>query len=242
MVAKQSSALSQALKSYSSALLSMVFPNLCVVCANHLLAHEKGICKPCENHLPMTNYHLMPSNAVERIFWGRVKIEYAASHFFYRKGEGSQKILASIKYKGNKELGERMGELMGESLVQAHWHNQIDCIVPVPLHPKKQISRGFNQSEVIAKGLSKTANIPTEFQLLKRLSHTETQTRKGRYDRFTNMNNAFGINHNKTLPDKHFLLVDDVITTGGTLEACACQLLSIPNAKVSILTLGYATV
>jgi ComF family protein len=242
MVAKHSGAISQTLKSYSSALLSMVFPNLCVVCANHLLAHEKGICKPCENHLPITNYHLMASNAVERIFWGRVKIEYAASHIFYRKGENSQKILASIKYKGNKVLGERMGELMGESLTQAHWHNQVDCIVPVPLHPKKMKSRGFNQCEVIAKGLSKTTKIPTDFQLLKRLSHTETQTRKARFDRFTNMSHAFGINTEKKISPKHFLLIDDVVTTGGTLEACASQLLTIPNAKVSILTLGYAAI
>jgi ComF family protein len=225
---------------YLSAFMAMVFPNLCVVCSRNLLRHERAICKPCEERLPTTGFHQQKSNIVERIFWGRVAIANATAYLFYRKDEQAQKILHAIKYKGNLALGNKMGKLMGQSLLLTDWHGEIDVIVPVPLHPKKQKLRGYNQSEVIANGIAERLNVSVSTDYLIRQRFTDTQTRKGRYDRYKNMADVFEtINHDR-LAGKHVLLVDDVVTTGGTLEACASKLLEVPGVKVSIATLAYA--
>lgn len=229
------------LRRYAWALISLAFPNLCMVCARHLLKREKEICKPCADRLPYTYFHKLPANAVERVFWGRVEVVHATSLLFFRKGEQAQQILHAIKYKGNHALGEEMGRLLGEALWQSEWLKEIDLIVPVPLHPKKLRMRGFNQSETIARGLSECVNIPYSCDVLRRALFTSTQTRKSRYERYQNMEGVFAVADAQLLEGKHVLLIDDVLTTGSTLEACAQKVLEVNGTKVSMATLAFAS-
>ncbi|MFT3740926.1 MAG: ComF family protein [Breznakibacter sp.] len=240
MVNQQPFSFQPLLKQYGAALFSLVFPNLCLICACHLLKHEKGLCRICASRLPQTRFHELKGNAVERVFWGRVDIAHATSYMFYRKGEHAQKILYGIKYKGNRELGEEMGRLLGEALLQASWITAIGLVVPVPLHPRKQRIRGFNQSEVIVRGLSQCLNIPYSNDVLVRLSFTSTQTRKTRYERYQNMEGVFAVKNAALLEGKHVLLVDDVLTTGSTVEACVQEILKVPGTAVSVATLAFA--
>lgn len=228
------------MKTYSASFVSLLFPNLCVACARHLLPRENGICRICTSRLPYTFFHKLPANVVERVFWGRVEIARATSLLFYRKGEQAQNILHAIKYHGNHTLGHEMGRMLGDALLQSDWLKDIDLIVPVPLHPRKQRMRGFNQSEIIVRGLSACVNIAYSSDVLARVLFTSTQTRKNRFERYQNMEGVFAVTDVPMLQGKHVLLVDDVLTTGSTLEACAHEILKVPGTKVSIATLAYA--
>ncbi len=223
-------------------LLEFFYPALCVTCGNRLVTQEKYLCFECWNDLPLTNYHFQKGNKVEQLFWGRTSIEFATAFFTYKKGSKYQQLVHFIKYKGMKELGFETGRRFGFSLTEADHFKSVDIIVPVPLHPLKQKKRGFNQSEWIAKGISDAMKKPLIVNNLKRNIHTSTQTRKNRFERWENVENIFDVTVPDKFNNKHILLVDDVVTTGSTLEACANQLLKIDSAKVSIATLGFADI
>ncbi len=222
--------------------LELVFPTLCISCENRLISQEKFLCIDCWHDLPLSNFHLQPGNKVEQIFWGRVKIEFATSYFAFHKGSHYQHLIHFIKYKGMKELGFETGRRFGFSLLESAGFNTVDVIVPVPLHPKKQKLRGYNQSEWIANGLSQSTKKPISTDNLKRNLHTSTQTRKNRFERWENVENIFETTLPEDFAGKHILLVDDVVTTGSTLESCAVELLKIENVKVSIATLAFVDV
>jgi ComF family protein len=191
--------------------------------------------------MPRTYFHLISPNQVEQLFWGRVKVEKATALFFYRKGSRYQQLLYSLKYKGNAEIGIELGKLFGADLNTVNYFGEIDYIVPVPLHPKKERKRGYNQSLMIAKGLEALINKPIVTGNLVRKHYSETQTRKGRFERWENVSELFQLENPEQFESKHILLIDDVITTGSTIEACATAILQSKDAKVSVAAIGYAS-
>ena len=223
-------------------LLNLFFPNTCQACGEVLLKQEQVICFSCLYKLPKTGFHLHAENPVSRVFWGRVNLHAASSFLFFSKGGKVQHLIHSLKYKGNQETGLYLGKLFGEDLIKSELFNSVDLVIPVPLHPKKQHQRGFNQSESIAKGVSEAMNIPLLTNILVRIVHTSTQTKKSRDSRWDNVKNAFAVHKPSALENKHILLVDDVLTTGATLESCSRCLLKIPGVRVSVATLAYALV
>ncbi len=221
-------------------LLDLIYPNLCVVCGESLLRDEKELCLKCLSGLPRTNFHNQKDNLVEQRFWYKVKVERGTAFFFFRKGSVYQKLLHQLKYKKNKSVGYRLGELAGFDLLESEDFKSIDCIIPVPLHRKKLLKRGYNQSEVICRGLSKVLKKPVIKNNLIRTKDSETQTRKSVFARYENVKDIFQIRKPKKIENKHILLVDDVLTTGSTLEGCVSSLNKVKGVKVSIFTLALA--
>jgi len=222
--------------------LNLFFPNVCQACGDALGRQEKIMCISCQVKLPKTGFHLHEDNPVSRVFWGRVNLNAATSFLFFNKGGNVQELIHALKYKNKKEVGVLLGELFGYELNQSPLFKNIDLIIPVPLHPRKYRKRGFNQSETIATGISRAIKAAVDFNNFIRLVNTDSQTRKSRYNRWENVKGVFGIRDEETLQNKHILLVDDVLTTGATLEACAATLLELENTKVSVATLAYAQV
>ncbi len=222
--------------------LNLFFPNLCQACGKPLVVHENIICLSCLYKLPKTNFHMHENNPISRIFWGRANIRSATSFLFFNKGGSVQKLIHQFKYNSKIETGRYLSNLMGKDLVKSDLFNTIDVIIPVPLHKKKLHKRGFNQSDIIAEGIGDAMNVPAITDTLIRTEHTETQTKKSRYTRWENVKGKFDIHNPHTIEGKHILLVDDVLTTGATLEACAQTLLEVPNTTVSLATLAYAQV
>ncbi|WP_340111622.1 ComF family protein [Maribellus mangrovi] len=222
--------------------LELLFPTICVTCGERLITQEKYVCFKCWSDLPVTHFHLEPENKVAQLFWGRVNIENAASYFSYKKGSKYQQLIHYTKYKGLKELGYAAGRKYGYVLGDSEAFKIVDLVVPVPLHPKKHKKRGYNQCEWIAKGVAEGLKKEVSIGNLFRKTFTSTQTRKNRYERWQNVEGIFGINRPEEFANKHLLLIDDVVTTGSTLEACASETLKIPNTKVSIATLAFADI
>jgi ComF family protein len=219
--------------------VELFFPRLCMACSNPLFSHESELCNLCHYHLPRTNFQKDLNNPVAQLFWGRVNIEYATSYFFYNKGSRYQQILHQLKYKGKKEIGYHLGKKFGDEILGSHFSN-VEIVIPVPLHPSRQRKRGYNQAEWIAMGLSESLQKPLDNKSLVRTNSSTTQTKKGRYDRWTNVEGIFRATLPERLTNRHILLVDDVVTTGATLEACASVILSLNNTRVSIATLAVA--
>lgn len=221
-------------------LAELLFPKLCVVCGDKLIEQEQWICLHCLHHIPRTNYHLTPDNRVAQLFYGRVQLEFATSFFYFGKGSKYQTLLHNLKYKGMKELGEEIGKHFGIDLMQSPDFSTIDVICPVPLHPQKEKKRGYNQSWWIASGMARQMQKELSSDNLKRVTDTETQTRKSRFARWQNVEGIFELSNPEAFSGKHVLVVDDVITTGSTLEACAQTIISQSGARVSIATLATA--
>lgn len=221
-------------------LTDLLFPRLCVVCGDRLIDQEQWICLNCLHHIPRTNFHLAVDNPVARIFYGRVQIEHATSFFYFSKGSKYQTLLHNLKYKGMKELGAEIGKHFAIDLMHSPGFSSIDIVCPVPLHPNKERKRGYNQSWWIASGIAKQMDKELNADNLKRVTATETQTRKSRFERWQNVEGIFELTNPEEFFGKHVLLIDDVVTTGSTLEACANAIVSATNAKVSIATLATA--
>lgn len=226
------------LKQLGSGLLYLIYPRTCAACGNILLNNEKVLCLSCFAELPRTRFHNNPDNEVARLFWGRVLLCNATSFIFFNKDSIYRKILHELKYKDQRAVGQEMGRLFGLELRDTPF-SQTDIIIPVPLHPAKQRKRGYNQSELIAEGVSQVLNIPVRNNLITRKMRTSTQTRKNRFDRWLNVKDTFQVQDVEALNNKHILLVDDVITTGATIEACAGSILATCNVSVSVISLAY---
>ncbi|HZL11037.1 MAG TPA: phosphoribosyltransferase family protein [Prolixibacteraceae bacterium] len=221
-------------------LTELLFPRLCVTCGDKLIEQEQYICLNCLHHIPRTNYHLQPDNPVSQLFYGRVQIEFATSFFYFSKGSKYQTLLHNLKYKDMKELGEEIGKHFGIDLLKSSDFSSVDVICPVPLHPQKEKKRGYNQSWWIASGMARQMQKELSADNLKRVTATETQTRKSRFERWQNVEGIFELTDPEAFAGKHILLIDDVVTTGSTLEACAQTILSRTDARVSIATLATA--
>ena len=226
--------------SYLADFVSLLFPELCAACGESLMNNENLICADCFYNLPYTNFHLKADNIVAQQFWGKVPLESAYALFYFAKGGKVQNLMHQFKYKGMQQIGPLLGEIAGEQLIKNDSFKSVDFIVPVPLHKKRFRERGYNQSECFANGLAAKLNSTVITNNLVREIATETQTHKSRFARFENMQEVFMVKNHQQLANKHILLVDDTITTGATLEACAIQLLKIDGVKLSIATIAYA--
>ncbi|MCB0403008.1 MAG: ComF family protein [Flavobacteriales bacterium] len=204
-----------------------------------LLKHEDTICLVCQLTLPKTNDHLDPENPVLKSFWGRVKVEMASSCYHFSKQSRVQQLLHQLKYKGVKEVGRKVGLWYGQELLQAECYQNIDYVIPVPLHKNKMKQRGFNQSEFFARGLAESMNIELNCTDFIRVEDSKTQTKKSRYDRWENVAEIFALQADSVLKGKTILLVDDVVTTGATLEAAILELKKY-RCKVLVATMARA--
>jgi ComF family protein len=220
-------------------LLDLLYPRLCFACNQNTPPDKTFICISCQYKLPETDFHKEKENPFTERFWGRIPLFSGAALYHFVKGGRAQHLIHHFKYRGKKEIGIRIGELYGNYLKDSPLFNCAEVIVPVPLHPKKKHQRGFNQSEMFARGLAKSMAIPY-VNALSRVIQTDTQTQKSRMDRFDNVVEAFRINNHQDIRGKHILLVDDVITTGATLEACSSKLLSIAGTTISMATIAIA--
>jgi ComF family protein len=225
---------------YWSGFVQLFFPEICITCGEKLVNQEKFVCLKCLYDIPRTDFHNLPGNKLEEQFWGRIKVERASSYFYFRKGSRYQKLIHFLKYKGLKEIGERIGFYFGNDLSEAPGFSSVDVVIPVPLHPQKQKKRGYNQSEWIAKGIGLALNKPVESRNLKRLVNKGTQTKKSKFERWENVEGIFDVENPEELQGKHVLLIDDVITTGATIEACCSALLKVERIRISLASLAFA--
>ncbi|MFK7907155.1 MAG: ComF family protein [Chitinophagales bacterium] len=228
-------------KTWLGDFINLLYPETCAACNRGLQLHEEVICLHCRHGLPQTNFHHEPDNHVAKHFWGKLPIQNAAAFYYFTKGSKVQNLIHNLKYHGQQEVGVKIGEMYGKKLLEAPAFQDIELIVPVPLHPTKKKRRGYNQSDVFAEGLSKTMNVPWSPDALQRVVFSNTQTRKDHLERWENVENIFEVADAEQMEGKHILLVDDVVTTGSTLEACARQILEVENTRLSIVTLACAS-
>lgn len=217
----------------------LFFPKVCACCDSQLVKNEDEICLKCRFELPITNYTKEKDNKVEQVFYGRVKIEFATALLFYRTKGISQKLIYKLKYKGEQRIGTLLGQWLGDELKESNRVPAIDCIVPVPLHSKKLKKRGYNQLSTFGNSLSNILEVPFIENVLIKKSVTETQTLKHRIERWKNVKEIFHLSDATVFQHKHILLIDDVITTGATLEACALELSKANSIKISIATMAF---
>lgn len=221
-------------------LLHLFFPKLCMLCQTPLVGGEDHICLKCLCDLPRTGHNFLEENPATYLFGGKVPVYHAAAFLHYEKGGHVQLLIHSLKYHDNREIGFRLGRMAGLRYQKAILLDRPDLLLPVPLHPKKRKQRGYNQSEWIARGLNTLLKLPIDTTSLRRTKETETQTHKQTYDRWLNMQDIFSVVDSEALAGKHILLIDDVITTGSTIGACAEALLTIPGVRVSVLAIAMA--
>ncbi len=220
-------------------LLHLFFPHVCAGCGTDVLDQDQLLCLHCLNDLPATNFFNQHDNPVEQVFYGRIKISNAAAGYFFTKDSLLQNLIVQFKYQGNKEIGLYLGKLVGHFLSNSPHYSKIDALVPLPLNPRKEKKRGYNQALELCNGITSVWNKPLLNNNVKRTVFTDTQTHKGRISRWQNMDGIFAINNPEELENKHILLVDDVVTTGATLEACGSEILKIKGTTLSIATLAY---
>lgn len=232
--------LQQIVKDYFEGLLSLIFPERCVICDGECYP-AKYLCFRCEEELHYTYFekYQQPTFADE-LFYGRIQIERVFSLLYYEKGNSSQQIIHHIKYRKGKKLGVFMGRKLGEKLKLFAPFSDVEAIIPVPLHPKKAFIRGYNQSLMIAQGVSEVTQIPI-VETLYRKTHDASQTNKSKEERYRNVKDKFEANHSLLKGKKHVVIIDDVLTTGATLEFAARALLKCDSSiRISIVTLAIA--
>lgn len=225
--------------SFFQSLLHLFFPYTCCGCNTGLLTEGSLFCLWCQASMPLTGFEVLPANPIEKIFWGRVEIEAASAHLYFTNGSFIQHSLHLLKYKGKKEIGIYFGHQIGHALKCSQRFTNCEIIVPLPLFAKREKKRGYNQAAMIAKGISEELKIPIVNDAVSRVKKTETQTHKSRIERWKNMESTFDVREPGKISGKHILLVDDVITTGASLEACAKVLLNLPGIQLSIACLAH---
>lgn len=221
-------------------LLHLFFPQVCQGCGNDLPAGESVLCIRCINDLPLTHFEKHAANPVEKIFWGRLPLVHGTAQYYFSKESLIQHLMHEFKYRGNKDLGRQLGTMMGEQLLQTNRFD-VDVLIPLPLFLAKERKRGYNQATILCEGMAACMHLPVMDKAILRSEHTETQTKKGRLERWKNMEGKFWLKDPDTIRNKHILLVDDVVTTGATLEACGSELLRAENTRLSIATLCVAS-
>lgn len=220
--------------------ISLIYPDCCLSCGETLYKQENYICTACRYRLPKTGFHQEKENPLSKIFWGRIDLYSVAAYYYFQKGNGVQHLLHAIKYQGAKQAGREVGKIYGAELKSSPYFNSINLIVPVPLHPLKKKKRGFNQSDFIAEGIAEGLNSNWSPDILVRDAASETQTKKSRFNRWKNVESAFRLKDINAVPGKHILIVDDVITTGATIESAAKCLSNFPDTKISVVAIACA--
>ncbi len=223
-----------------SNILSIFNPRLCPACKKALSEEDEVLCVGCQYDLPESNFHYFKDNPVMRLFWGKVEIENAAAYYYFSKNGRVQRLIHNLKYRKKKEIAYYLGKKYGVELIKSEFYSNIEIIIPVPLHKEKEKQRGFNQSLLFAEGLAEVMNTSVCANCLSRLSNSDSQTKKKGYDRYKNVKDIFIAKNAELIEDKHILLVDDIITSGSTLEACVKALQTIKNVKISIAAIAFA--
>lgn len=221
-------------------LLNLFYPKTCQICEKILVINERVICVNCIHELPVTNFHLDNENMVKKVFYGRMEIEQATALLLFHKKGSVQKLIHQLKYRGHTEIGSFLGDWLGADLVDTSTFKNIEAVVPVPLHRKKLKSRGFNQVEGFGKAIANALGVPYLDNVLLKKSFSNTQTVKARLGRWGNIEETFVLANDSLIKNKHVLLVDDIITTGATLEACAAVIKDAGGVKISIATMAVA--
>ncbi len=229
------------LHSFFDGFLSLIYPDLCLVCEENIPTIKGILCTGCQYRLRETKFHLDRENEFTKRFWGRINIHAGAALYRFVKEGRAQSLIHSLKYDGKKEVGLKLGKSYGRSLLESPYFTKIDMIIPVPLHARKLQLRGYNQSALFAQGISEAMQIPWTDKVLVKPVNTTTQTKKSRVERFENVRHSFEIKSPDEIRNKHVLLVDDVLTTGATLEACAEKLVQVENTKVSLATIAIGS-
>lgn len=227
------------LKTYALDFCHLFFPHVCNGCGTDVLADESMLCAACFQQLPSTGFISFPGNVIEKLFYGRLKVEQAGSAFYFNKNSLVQQLAFELKYKGNKDIGFYLGKLLGNQINESGRFNDVDVIIPLPLNAVKQRKRGYNQAEEICKGITAAWEKPLIANAVVRNVFTETQTHKNRISRWQTMDGVFAVNNPSMLQGKHILLVDDILTTGATIEACGSIILQVPGTRLSIATVAY---
>jgi ComF family protein len=231
----------QLFKEIKESLLHLVFPHICEGCGSDLLDRNNLLCLRCLTSLPETNFHFYSNNPIEKIFWGRIPVTHATAQYYFTKESMIQHLMHQFKYRGNREVGLYLGQLMGAAFAGTNRFSFIDALIPLPLFKSKEHKRGFNQATVLCEGISGVMNKPVWKDVVTRTTHTESQTRKGRTERWQNMEGRFQLMKPEAIEGSHVLLIDDVITTGATLEACGRELFKAENIQLSIATFCFSS-
>jgi ComF family protein len=221
--------------------ISMFYPRYCLVCHGGLVKGEDKLCTHCIYHLPKSSYHTNPQNPVFKRLEGRFPLEAASAFLVFRKRGRAQKILHALKYQNQPELGAEIGRVYGSDIAKGNFFREVEIIVPIPLHVARLRKRGYNQSELFGRGLSEVMNVPMVTDAVERKVKTETQTKKNKLLRWKNVEEVFMVVNVNHVAGKHVMLVDDVITTGATIEACAQQLIKAGCKKISVVSIAYAS-
>lgn len=218
--------------------INLLYPTVCHICEAELLKNEELICTSCLHDLPVTSYHLDNENPVKKVFYGRLKIVKATALLHFRKKAGVQHLIHDLKYRGHREIGSYLGKWLGTELSNSDWKNKIKVVIPVPLHRSRLRERGYNQVEDFGKEIAKSLNAEYIDDILLKTSSTQTQTLKDRLSRWGKLEETLQIQNSEKIIGKHILLVDDLVTTGATLETCAHKLYEVPDIKISVATMA----
>lgn len=221
-------------------LLNVLFPVFCNGCTKLLLKNENIICTLCLHKLPFTNHHLIKETELEKVFYGIIPFEFGASVLYFSKKGITQNLIHNLKYRNRQEIGTFLGDLYAKELINNETIKNIDFIIPVPLHKKRLHKRGYNQVTTFCKSIEKNLTIPILDDVLVKTQHLKSVTDKSKEGRLRHNKNVFAIENQERIEGKHVLIIDDVFTTGATIEACANQILKIKNTKISILTMAYS--
>ena len=222
-------------------LLNLFFPKVCFGCSHLLTDNEHYLCTQCRHDLPVTNYHFNNADAIEKIFYGRVKLEQATAFLHFEKKGIVQHLMHNLKYKGHQDIGGFLGKWFGHELSTVPEYKNIDVVIPVPLHKKKQRKRGYNQVAKFGIEMASALNATYLDNVLVKTTNTKTQVFKKRMARWSSDNEIFTIKNHELIESKHILLVDDIITTGATIEACVNVLTKAKNVKISVASMAIAS-
>lgn len=227
----------QMLTDIKESVLHFLFPHVCESCGTDVLEPDHFLCLKCLSTLPKTEFQFYPNNPVEKIFWGRLPVVSATAYCYFTKGSTMQHLMHQLKYKSNKDIGIYLGKLMGHALAASNRFRYVDALIPLPLFSDKERKRGYNQATILCEGMAGTLGKPVWKDVVIRTTHTESQTKKNRVERWQNMEGRFELVKPQKIEGKHVLLVDDVITTGATLEACGAVLQQAAGTQISLATL-----
>lgn len=219
----------------------LFYPHTCAGCGSDLLEHDQSICIHCYSQLPETGFASLSVNPIEKIFYGRLDVHSATAGYYFTKSSVLQHLIHQLKYKGRKDVGLQLGKWFGLQLKQSNRFSNLDYLIPLPLFPHKEKKRGYNQAAVLCEGISEIINVPVVKDIVLRKRYTDTQTKKGRSDRWVNVEGSFEVSDPVVLSNKNLLLVDDVITTGATIEACGFAIKEAADVNLSIAALAWAS-